>query len=178
MEDRNGRPTYQVMKVHELLNEEITLNEELVRCVVPPTDAESVLQIPIPVREVEDRLIWPHTDEGRVLAKSAYHRIRVVQDDRATDSYRNEDRTWSVWSAIWKNDMLSKVNSFMWSLMSDSLPVMKNLHRRGMNVQMSCPVCGEVEEREHMAYKCEWTEAIWFGIMLIGATHHTRSNIK
>lgn len=54
LEDRNDRPTDHTMKVHELLNEDRTWNEELVRCVVPSTDAESVLQIPIPAREVED----------------------------------------------------------------------------------------------------------------------------
>lgn len=178
LEGRNSQPTHMMMKVRELFNADRTWNEELVLSVATPSDDHCVLQIPLPAREIEDQLIWQYTNERRVTTKSAYHIIKEVRDGRVACSYRNEDKIGSVWRFIWKTGMLPKVKSFMWSLLSDSLSVMQNLHKRGMNIQMSCPICGDIEDREHIVYRCGWTEVVWFGIMGIRAPQHVRPTIE
>lgn len=38
----------------------------------------------------------------------------------------------------------------------------------------NCSICGIEEVREHMLYKCWWTEAVWFGVLGLGPTHDSR----
>lgn len=34
-----------------------------------------------------------------------------------------------------------------------------------MDVNLSCLVCGEVETRKHMVFKCRWIEPVWFEVL-------------
>ncbi|EEF32672.1 conserved hypothetical protein [Ricinus communis] len=45
------------------------------------------------------------------------------------------------WDGIWALDLPPKILSFVWRLCRGNLPLGHNLNRRGMNVDVSCPIC-------------------------------------
>lgn len=45
------------------------------------------------------------------------------------------------------------------------IAVKQNLLRRGMNVDLSCPLCGELKKREHMVFGCRWIKPVWFEML-------------
>lgn len=66
----------------------------------------------------------------------------------------------------------------MWKLLTNSLAVMSNLRRQGMNVMTNFLVYGMDEDREHMIYKRGWTEVVWFGILELDTHQHSRHTIE
>lgn len=80
-----------------------------------------------PLIDKPDILIWPYTDNEKVTVKSVYHRLRETHEGRSTDLDRHGRRATSIWNAVWKANIVLKVKSFMWKLLSNSLAVMKNL---------------------------------------------------
>lgn len=63
----------------ELINPDMTWNEQKVRLTANPTDASCILQLPIPTEDKPDMLIWPFTEDRSATARSMYHRLREVQ---------------------------------------------------------------------------------------------------
>lgn len=104
-------------------------------------------------------LAWHFDKHGTFSVKSAY---KVGRDDaikaRCAGSHQggSANSRSGVWTAIWKLKCLNKVKHFLWRLSHNSHP------RRGMNVDIRCPVCGEVgEDGGHLFFKCRLAKHIW-----------------
>ena len=50
------------------------------------------------------------------------------------------------WYRIWKLQIPNIVKMFMWRLAHNSLPVRKNVSRRGVELDTKCPVCQRLDE--------------------------------
>ena len=60
-----------------------------------------------------------------------------------------------------------KITTFIWKLLHDSLPVLTNLIRRGIQKTSRCLICDEGEETmSHMFLQCPFARAVWYGSSL------------
>lgn len=152
-------------------------NEVLICEFATPNDVDQILKISLPTHSRPDQLIFPYTDNGRVSVKIAYHPLKEAEMMRVPDIEHNRNMPTTIWSVVWITNTIPKIKHFMWKLFTNSLPVMKNLRRRRMNVLPNCPVCGWEEDIEHMIYKCGWTEIVLMGSLGLGASQHDRKNV-
>lgn len=66
----------------------------------------------------------------------------------------------------------------MWKLLTNLIAVTGNLRKRGMQAITGCPVCRVEESKEHMAYQCGWTNAVWFGILGLRPNDQARPTLE
>ena len=63
---------------------------------------------------------------------------------------------------IWKLKVPNKVKMFMWHFAHNSLPVRRNLARRGVVIDTRCPVCTRLDEDSgHLFFKCKYAKLCW-----------------
>ena len=66
------------------------------------------------------------------------------------------------WHKIWQLKFPNKVNMFIWRLAHNSLPVRRNLARRGVKTETVCPVCYRLDENcGHLFFKCNMAKECW-----------------
>ena len=60
-----------------------------------------------------------------------------------------------------------KITTFIWKLLHDSLPVLTNLIRRGIQIANRCLMCDEGEETmSHLFLQCPFAKAVWYSSSL------------
>jgi hypothetical protein len=112
----------------------------------------------------EKSLAW-HFDKRWVFSvKSAY---RVSRDDARRKHTTNGGQGGSasagkgVWKDLWKLKCPGKIKHFLWRLAHNSHPLRCNLIRRGMQIDISCLVCGRMGEDGAHLFKCKLAKQIW-----------------
>jgi ribonuclease HI len=142
-----------------------TWDEVLVRDIFWEMDAKLILSIPVRM-EQEDFLAWHKENKGVFTVKSAYHVLKDEQDNRCI---RQEGESSSAggeeklkWPLIWKQKYQPKVMQFVWRLAHNSLPMRRNIARRGMSIDTRCPVCFRLDEDGgHLFFKCKQVKHCW-----------------
>jgi hypothetical protein len=142
-----------------------TWDELLVRDIFWEMDAKLILSIPMRV-EQEDFLAWHQDTKGVFNVKSAYH---VLKDEYDNSCIRQEGESSSAggeeklkWPLIWKLKYQPKVLQFVWRLAHNSLPMRRNIARRGMSIDTRCPVCFRLDEDGgHLFFKCKQAKHCW-----------------
>lgn len=61
---------------------------------------------------------------------------------------------------IWNTQTLPKIRVFAWKMATNALSVKTNLARRGVMVQLTCPMCDLTETTEHLIWGCRWVEML------------------
>lgn len=63
---------------------------------------------------------------------------------------------------IWQLKVPNKVKMFVWRLAHNSLPVKRNLARRGVKLDTICPVYSRLDEDcRHIFFKCKFAKMCW-----------------
>lgn len=89
-----------------------------------PEDVEAILQIPLPIRPRDDRLIWHYDRRDQYSVKSGYQiAVGMKFPDLPSCSSQNPDH----WNTIWKLDIPEKLKIFLWRASNDLLPTAENL---------------------------------------------------
>lgn len=84
-----------------------------------------------------------------------------------------------MWKGICRAHTIPKDKSYMWKYATNAITVKSILTRRGLpNVSLECPICGDVETREHMTFGCRWTRAIWFRVLGIRGAYQNAQNME
>lgn len=79
------------------------------------------------------------------------------------------------WHKIWQMSLPNKVKMFVWHFIHNSLAVRRNLARRGVKTETSCPVYGQLDEDcRHLFFKCKQARA-WWRVM---GLDHTRDVLQ
>lgn len=65
-----------------------------------------------------------------------------------------------------------KVRAFAWKLLSNAVAVRERLMRRGVQVPIGCPVCGNPETVLHLFAECRWLAGIWENLLGLPASSH------
>lgn len=66
------------------------------------------------------------------------------------------------WSFVWKIQVPNKVRVFLWRLLTNGLPVLENMSKRKMHVNVLCSVCLEQSESiMHTFCHCQFARLTW-----------------
>ncbi|KAL2940033.1 hypothetical protein RDABS01_001415, partial [Bienertia sinuspersici] len=135
-------------------------NETLVRSIFTANAADGILQIPIPMFEVEDEWEWSLAKHGGFTVRNAYY-AGLQENDRARPATQVvENRT--LWQSLWKIHAPPKVKVFGWKVLHGGISVKEKLRVRGMEVDVRCLMCGSYEESIlHMLVRHPEVELIW-----------------
>jgi len=56
-----------------------------------------------------------------------------------------------------------QIRNFLWRIVKNILPVRVNLRKKGINLDLKCPICHKHDEDvEHLFMHCHSTKATWF----------------
>ncbi|WVZ60625.1 hypothetical protein U9M48_010618, partial [Paspalum notatum var. saurae] len=148
-------------KVSELINPMMgAWDDQLINEIFWPEDAAIILQIPID-EQMEDWPAWHYDAKVLFSVKSAYKlavtkRDASAEKDASSSSNEKGDKGHFNWFKIWLLKVPNKVKMFMWRLAHNSLPVRRNLVRRGVRLDTICPLCKRLDEDcGHIFFKCE-----------------------
>jgi hypothetical protein len=141
-------------------------DEQLIRDIFWPQDADEILRIPIN-EHTEDWPAWHFDAKGLFSVKSAYklavalRDVQTGQDASCSVSAHGDERGFQ-WIKIWQLKVPNKVKMFIWRLAHNSLPVRRNLARRGVKLDTICPVCRRLDEDcGHIFFKCKFAKKCW-----------------
>lgn len=121
-----------------------------------PVDAEAILKVYIPQRDVTDRVAWGKSNNGLYTAKSAYHYWFDLK-------FGNGSIPQSLgWKKIWHLQVPHEVRVFLWRFCKDAIPVRRRLSSKGIRVPITCPMCvNDVEHMTHLFYDCRFATGYW-----------------
>ncbi|GJN00674.1 hypothetical protein PR202_ga17870 [Eleusine coracana subsp. coracana] len=143
-------------------------DRELIEDIFWEEDRQNILAIPLN-SYIEETLAWHFDNKGLFSVKSAYH---VLQDEQVRDAKKQRGessvmRVQSVpqklnWVKLWSLPYTPKLKQFMWRLGHNSLPLRKNIERRGMEIDTLCPMCHRLDEDGgHCFLKCKMVKKCW-----------------
>ncbi|KAH9657474.1 putative reverse transcriptase/RNA-dependent DNA polymerase [Citrus sinensis] len=96
-------------------------------------DADAILQIPLPRKQNEDKLIWHYDRRGQYLVKSGYQLV-----------------------------VPKKVKIFLWRAAKDLLPTAENLWKKRVMHEATCLVCGsQMETLAHALLAYKIAKKVW-----------------
>ena len=139
---------YTLRRVSELIDPiSAEWDSQLIKSVFWEEDVQRILGIPIKMAWM---IFWHGTmiKKGFLSVNSAYH---VLDDGRKREQPRQQGESSSTpgqgrssefkWKSIWKLNCPPKIKHFFWRFAHNSLSLMKNIARRGMDIDTRCPVC-------------------------------------
>jgi ribonuclease HI len=116
---------------------------------------------------MEDWPAWHPVARGMFTVRSAYKvavakRDALMGRDDSTSGSKRCDEGDFQWHKIWQINAPNEVWMFIWRLVHNSLPVKRNLVRRGVKVDMLCPMCKRLDEDcGHLFFKCKYAKLCW-----------------
>lgn len=124
-------------------------------------DANAILAIPIPQRDVADRVVWTGSKNGVYNVKSGYHYWFNLR-------YGTVSVPQSVgWKRVWHLKIPQKVKVFIWRFCRNIVPVRKRLSARGLRVPITCPMClSDIEHMTHLFFDCDFAADCWRHVRL------------
>ncbi|KAL8459116.1 hypothetical protein ACS0TY_036548 [Phlomoides rotata] len=136
-------------------------NIDMVHSMFEEEEAMQILGIPLSLRPIEDRRFWNHTKSGQFTVRSAY----FLATNRFSACGRGLPSTSSAatpWKVIWAMGVSPRVRHFLWRACNDALPSLQALRRRGIQLDPTCPACGEeVESLSHILLRCSVAVHSW-----------------
>ncbi|KAF7829689.1 putative ribonuclease H-like domain, reverse transcriptase zinc-binding domain-containing protein [Senna tora] len=143
-----------------LISEYREWNKAAISVFFPPIIANNILSIPISRQQKEDSWYWSLTPNGHYTVKSGYKELRKIKLPNIHDSFFHQFT--DVWKRVWKLKLPAKIKFFIWRACREILPVCSNLIKKGVDVDMWCPVCKEEEESvSHAVLHCSHLRDFW-----------------
>lgn len=102
-------------------------------------EASQITKIQLSFRLPDDRIIWHWEKDGIYSVKSAYH-LLIEENMRQVPSSSSLLNS-KLWKAIWKAPVPNNIRNFLWRIVKNILPVRVNLRKKGINLDLKCPIC-------------------------------------
>ncbi|KAE8813898.1 hypothetical protein D1007_08811 [Hordeum vulgare] len=116
--------------------------------------------------DMDDTWAWFPDHRGSFSVRSAY---KLSIKAASVDSGEQGTCDWQLfkWQAIWDAPCPLKIQQFLWITAHNSLPVRRNLVKKGVRVDTICPVCHRFDEDgAHMLLKCKPVKKLWRELQL------------
>jgi hypothetical protein len=85
----------------------------------------------------------------------------TIREGNGEGTSNNPNGERKIWGNIWKAPVPNKVRVFSWRLASDNLPTQRNKWRRTLEIQNTCPICGNgIEDSFHATVECTKAKAL------------------
>lgn len=131
----------------------------------PSVDVIAILKIPLPRYDVDDEWTWIHSKNGLFTVRSAYNML-VMEEKRSRASHFFSQKPFS-WKKLWKAGVYPKIRMFAWRVMHKGLAMRVELQNRGMSLDTTCPMRGEVQETlNHVVMTCPEVRRVWYFSLL------------
>ncbi|XVF29969.1 hypothetical protein REPUB_Repub16aG0017000 [Reevesia pubescens] len=119
----------------------------------------------IPVSKLgwNDILVWHFDNKGVYTVKSGYKLLCLSQHQEQNASLTLNIRgDKEMWDRVWYSDVPTKLRVFMWKVQHDILPVLTNLAKKRVPVDVFCPRCKQAEETvAHALRDCLLAQEVW-----------------
>ena len=137
-------------------------DENLIRHLFYPHDAEEILKLRILYLGEGDLLAWHYEKNGLFSVKSVYRLAlslkQSIGDSRNSSNVVNGERR--LWDIIWKANVPKKIIIFAWRASSNSLVVQVNRVKHHQTILRTCSINGiEDECIFHALVNCPKTRA-------------------
>jgi hypothetical protein len=153
-----------ISKVSELIDPYTgSWDRQLVQSIFFEQDSDVILAIPLR-EDMEDDWAWHYEPKGCFTVKYAYKLSKQLQQVALgqPECSGTDNSSKFNWQAIWEAPCPLKIQQFLWRLAHNSLPVRKNIQRRGMEIDTICPVCRRLDEDgAHTFLKCKLVKELW-----------------
>ncbi|XP_074277325.1 uncharacterized protein LOC141600966 [Silene latifolia] len=162
------------LQVRDLLLPNGEWNELSIRALIREEYAARILAIRVRDMNIADVLFWPFTKDGVYTVKSGYGLIFEEYMNRkgtTRDKTRigERERTFCQ-KQLWTLPVPNSWKILVWRIITNTLSVGKEFHRRQLAVDVLCSLCGEshgcMETLEHLFRDCEVSARIWAGSSL------------
>ena len=151
--------------VSSLINQDLHVwRRDVIMARFTREEGEAICDIPLSRRQVLDSVFWKHSKDAIFPVKSAYKVARALlkKDDWAEPS--SGSGVSRVWAALWKLRIPNKIKVFGWRACHDILPTRRNLKKKRVLADESCPFCGLFQESTiHVLWECTTAQDIWHG---------------
>lgn len=134
-------------------------NLEKLRAEVVDEDYNTIVALKISSKVHQDLYGWHYNEDGIYTVKSGYWlATHLPNQNFIPPTYGNVD----LKQKVWKTKTPSKVQHFLWKLLSRSLATGNNLRRRHITNDTICKRCYmEEETEEHIFFTCPYAKQIW-----------------
>lgn len=116
----------------------------------------------------QDDKIWSGNPNGLFSVKSAYHlEFAHKQSLLMQDSSSSNGSEWitSFWKSLWRLNVPPKIKMFAWRVCHEILPTKRNLLKRNVSCNATCPFCLINEETvAHILWGCMRIKDVWRGL--------------
>ncbi|GLU09838.1 hypothetical protein SLE2022_266770 [Rubroshorea leprosula] len=155
----------EIQFVCELIDEETnSWRRDLVLETFNAHEARLILAIPLSWMGREDSWMWNFTKHGCYSVRSGYHRAMDLSRNHAGPSISSSS---FGGNRIWSLDIPEKVRLLTWSAYRNVVPTKDNLHKKRVDIDLECPMCGvERESVFHCFMTCSIARAVWLGCPL------------
>lgn len=115
-----------------------------------------------PVTSRPDGFVWTQTRSGNFTVSSAY---KLAQEMKIKELYPEvlmQPSINSIKERVWKITTAPKIRTFIWKALSEALPVVDLISKRGLSIDSRCQVCGlEGESIHHVLFDCDPARQTW-----------------
>ncbi|KAK2664585.1 hypothetical protein Ddye_003159 [Dipteronia dyeriana] len=115
-------------------------------------DVDTILSMPTSSSLMDDSLFWHFNRSGVYSVRSGY-KVGKSLVCRESSSSSNALEAW--WKFLWGLKLPNKIIIFIWKACSNWLPAHLNLAKRGMSIDLGCPICRKKpESTRHALWGC------------------------
>lgn len=101
-----------------------------------PQEASTIKKISLGCRELEDKIVWAMSNDGRYTCKSGYRFLKEETKWDRQEFNQNQDK--DLWKGVWGLLTPNKLRNFIWRACRNTLPPKKNLVRRTIITYSTC----------------------------------------
>lgn len=111
------------------------------------------------VCNIQKQITHEECNKKKTLEITGYEHVsRLKRHRRAiTESSSAAEEKKQLWLKVKK-----KIQHFLWRCINNSLPVLQNIQKRGVQCCLICNKCGEaIEMMEHVMFECPNARTMW-----------------
>ncbi|XP_074351807.1 uncharacterized protein LOC141690954 [Apium graveolens] len=126
-------------------------NHSLIKDHFLKEDADVILAVHIPQRDITDRMVWTRFNSGVYNTKSGYHHWfnKHFWFGTADQCVRCKK--------VWHLQVPHKVKVFIWRFCRNVIHVRRRLSARGARVPITCPIClNDIEHMTHLFFNYDF----------------------
>ncbi|XP_048598122.1 uncharacterized protein LOC125578991 [Brassica napus] len=129
--------------------------------IIAKEDVPLIMSLRIPRTQRLDSYCWAPTKSGAYTVQSGYVLATELDSAHALPSV-SEPSTTCLKAKVWTLKTSRKIKHFIWSALSDSVPVCSRLSDRHCSIDRYCPRCGADDESvNHLLFECPPSAQTW-----------------
>lgn len=150
----------------DILTSDLKWNKRRIEELLPEF-VPQILSIQPSTKGGDDSFIWRATSSGLYTTKSGYFAASVPTQNLAL--VPQEEFSWI--KDVWASKSSPKLQTFLWSILQNALPLGANLLQRGEISAGNCIRCQEKETATHCFFTCPFASQVWSSVPLRQEIH-------